>query len=204
MSAIKELWAVLVEGVHNGDLGGLLREWWQVARGRVTPETRAAMLPGRHGFPDAFIGFVGFMLDEDQCGMMERALGVRAKLAHTAGADMPNDEIMAILGTLAPRDLSFVRGASEALAVQAKSEPHTGGPRGQVAFWLGILTMCAEHLRDELGGCGLAADDFHLCRGLMAGLDVIVDEVRTRIDRTEQGLESDAAMTTAQAVPAQS
>jgi hypothetical protein len=41
MSVIGELFAVLLAGLQEGDLPGLLRAWWQVATGQVTGETRA-------------------------------------------------------------------------------------------------------------------------------------------------------------------
>lgn len=41
MTAIGELWATLQDVGECGDLVGHLRAWWEVVRGRVTPDDPA-------------------------------------------------------------------------------------------------------------------------------------------------------------------
>ena len=46
---LRELWAMLIDAVHEGDLRGRLVCWWAVATGKVTPETRAGAVTGQEG-----------------------------------------------------------------------------------------------------------------------------------------------------------
>ena len=39
----RELWAVLIDVMHEGDLWGHLVAWLDVVRGRVTPEDRVTI-----------------------------------------------------------------------------------------------------------------------------------------------------------------
>jgi len=40
---LRELWAALVDAAECGNWVEHLRAWWDVARGRITPETRVTL-----------------------------------------------------------------------------------------------------------------------------------------------------------------
>jgi hypothetical protein len=43
---LRELWAAILDTMHEGDLWQHLAAWWRVATGRETPETRAGAARG--------------------------------------------------------------------------------------------------------------------------------------------------------------